>query len=412
MNPIEVRNIGKRFYPRRERVRTFKSAVVDILRLKREVKKIEFWALRKLSFSVEKGKTLGIIGANGAGKSTLLGLIANTMLPTEGEIKVAGRVSSLLELGAGFHPDLTGRENIFLNGSILGLKRFEIEKKFKQIVSFSELESFIDVPVKHYSSGMYVRLGFSIAVEVNPDILLIDEVLAVGDETFRKKCLNKIVDFQKDRKTMLIVSHDLDTLKKICDRIMLIDEGKFIDMGEPLEVVEKYRELGLHKQAGILVKEWGTREIEIGQVKFLDAGGKGTQHFLTGDRITVQIPFCAREKIARPCFGFSVTDREGRICFGTNTLIEKYSVPFVQGKGVINLTIDSIPLFHGKYFFSLAVHSEDHQKHYHRQDNQYVIWVESEKKAEGFVDMKCRWEMVKEVKKIKNFQQGNLGLDI
>ncbi len=392
-NPIEIEDLGKRFYPRRERYRTLKSTVVDLLKLKRGVQKSEFWALRHLSFCVKKGETLGIIGANGAGKSTLLGLIANTMLPTEGKIRVEGRMSTLLELGAGFHPDLTGRENIFLNGSILGLERREIEKRFDQIVAFSQLESFIDVPVKHYSSGMYVRLGFSIAVEVDPDILLIDEVLAVGDETFRKKCLNKIVDFQKRGKTMLIVSHDLETLKKICDRIMLIDEGKFIDMGLPLEVVEKYRELGLHKQAGILVKEWGTREVEIKGVKFLNARGEETQHFLTGDKITVNIPFYAKRRIERPCFGFAVTDKEGRICYGTNTLLEKYSIPFIEGKGVMSLIIDSIPFFHGKYFFSLAVHSEDHQAHYHRLDNQYVIWVESGKKTEGFVEIPCRWEI-------------------
>jgi len=394
MYPIEVKNVGKRFYPHREVYRTFKSTVVDIFKRKKR-KKIEFWALRNISFSAKKGETLGIIGANGAGKSTLLGLIANTMLPTEGEIKAEGRISSLLELGAGFHPDLTGRENIFLNGSILGLEREEIEKKFDQIVAFSELENFIDMPVKHYSSGMYVRLGFSVAVEVDPDILLIDEVLAVGDETFRKKCLNKIVDFQERGKTMLIVSHDLDTLKKVCDRIMLIDEGKFIDMGEPLQVVERYKELGLQKQAGLLAKEWGTREVEFGKVKFLNARGEESQRFMVGDKIIIKIPFYAKKKIEKPCFGFSVTDREGTICYGTNTALEKYTIPLIEGKGSLDLIIESMPLFHGKYFFSLALHSEDHQKQYHRQDNQYVIWVESEKKAEGFVEIPCKWEMTK-----------------
>jgi len=359
MNRIRVENIGKRYVIQGPKERTIKSTVIDLLRGRH--KKQEFWALRNVSFCVRDGETLGIIGPNGAGKSTLLGLIAGTLTPTEGKIEVNGTVSTLLELGAGFHPDLSGRENIYLNGSILGLSKKEIDKKFKKIVEFAELEPFIDVPVKHYSSGMYVRLGFAVAVEVDPDILLIDEVLAVGDAMFRRKCLKKIDEFQKSEKSMLVVSHDLETLKKISHRILLLDEGRVIELGDPAGVVDEYLRSGLYRKGEVVIKEWGSREVEIVRVEMEDEEGKPAQRFLCGRKMRVKIYYkCNKDQISNPVFGFSIADGEGQLCYGTNTQIEGYKIDKITGKGMIELEFPQLTLLQGKYYLSLAIHSWDH----------------------------------------------------
>lgn len=391
MNRIIVENLGKRFNIQGPKERTLKSTVLDLITGR--TKKKDFWALRGVNFSVEDGETLGIIGPNGAGKSTLLGLIAGTITPTEGKIYTEGRISTLLELGAGFHPDLSGRENIYLNGSILGLSKKDIDKRFNEIVSFAELEAFIDTPVKHYSSGMYVRLGFSVAVIVEPDILLVDEVLAVGDAMFRRKCIRKIEEFQKRGKTMLIVSHDLETIKNISNRILLLDEGKIIDLGEPSNVVEEYIRLGLYRKGELVIKEWGTRDIEIERVILCDRYGVEKQRFTSGNPMYIKIYFNAKQRINNPVFGFSIADGEGRLCHGTNTLIENYKIDSVNGKGVMVLEINPLTLLQGKYYLSLAIHSEDHKTHYHRRDNWYVFWVEPDRKADGFLNMPCKWRL-------------------
>jgi len=199
-----------------------------------------FYALRDVSFRVARGETLGIIGRNGSGKSTILKLIAGVMAPSEGEINVYGRVSPLIELGAGFHPDLTGRENVFLNASILGMSRKEVSARFDEIISFAELWDFVDTPVKRYSSGMYIRLGFSVAVHSDPEILLIDEVLAVGDAAFQEKCLARMNNFRRLGKTMVFVSHDMDQVRQVCDRVLLLHEGELLAEGKPDEVIRRY----------------------------------------------------------------------------------------------------------------------------------------------------------------------------
>jgi len=205
-----------------------------------EQTKNNFIALDDITFNVKKGDTLGIIGPNGSGKSTILKLIAGVTAPTEGNVNVSGRISPLIELGAGFHPELTGRENIFLNGAILGLTQKEIEKNFDSIVKFSELEEFIDQPVKFYSSGMYMRLGFSVAIHTHPDILIVDEILAVGDPNFQQKCFKKMEEFKKNEVTILYVSHDLDTVVKFCSRCLLISHSKLISDGTPKEICQQY----------------------------------------------------------------------------------------------------------------------------------------------------------------------------
>ena len=389
MKAIDIQHISKKYILRKEAARTLKSTVLSLI--KRTTIKNDLWALKDVNLSVDKGETMGIIGANGAGKSTLLGIIAGTITPTEGTVTVNGRMSTLLELGVGFHPDLTGRENIYLNGSIIGLSREYIDKKFDDIVNFAGLANFIDIPVKFYSSGMYVRLGFSVAVEVDPDLLLVDEVLAVGDEVFKKRCLGKMADFQKNGKTIVVVSHDLETVKRICDRVMLLGEGKILDLGMPEKVVEEYKRLGLQQQDNIVEKEWGTREAEIVDAKFYDKNGVETARFNSGEAITVKIFYRCKRRIDDPIFGFSIADFQGKLCFGSNTIIENYPIDYINGEGSIQLTIEPINLMRGKFFFSLSLHSRDHQTNYHRLDNMFTIWIISDKKAEGFVDLPCKW---------------------
>ena len=239
---ITFDGVSKRFILHHQRSRSFQEALVNFVH-RRNGSAEQFWALRDVSFKVDGGETFGIIGQNGSGKSTVFKLISRILEPTAGQITVRGKVSALIELGAGFHPDLTGRENIYLNGSILGLNRKQIDSKFEEIVAFSELERFIDTPIKHYSSGMYMRLGFSVAVHVDPDVLVIDEVLSVGDANFQQRCLEVIERFKKEGKTILLVSHDLDLVRRFCDRLMLLSEGQLMAIGKVDKVISRYKEL-------------------------------------------------------------------------------------------------------------------------------------------------------------------------
>jgi len=391
MEAIRVSNISKKYFLRKEANRTLKSTFLGIVKRNRLIQ--DFWALKGLNFAVEKGETFGIIGANGAGKSTLLGIIAKTITPTEGSVEVNGRISSLLELGAGFHPDLTGRENIYLNGSILGLSKKYLKERFDAIVSFAELAEFIDMPVKHYSSGMYVRLGFSVAVQTDPDILLVDEVLAVGDESFRRKCLAKLTEFRQAGKTIAVVSHDLDTVRKICDRVMLIAEGKTIEIGDPTRVVEEYSRLGTQHADILAPKEWGTREVIVSNVRFFDKNGIETEQFVSGEKISAEIFYEASCRIDDPVFGFSIRDVEGRLCAGSNTINSDCKISHIEGNGSIALTIGPLALTRGKFLMSFSLHSRDHKTNYHRLDNKYAIWVSSRTNDEGIVSIPSRWSM-------------------
>ncbi len=389
MKAVEVVNVSKRYLLRKEAGRSLKSTVVGLLTGKRI--REDLWALRDVAFSADQGETVGIIGANGAGKSTLLGVIAGTITPTSGVVRVHGRMSTLLELGAGFHPDLTGRENIFLNGSILGLSRKYIQERFTGIVEFAGLSEFIDMPVKHYSSGMYVRLGFAVAVEVDPDILLVDEVLAVGDEEFRKKCIARMAEFQKAGKTILVVSHDLEAVKRMCHKLVLLGEGKIVHLGDPEKVVAEYRRLGLQEQDNVVKREWGTREAVISGVQFLDEAGTESLRFKGGEPIIVSIFYRCPRRIEDPIFGFAISDYQGRMCYGSNTILDDAPIDHIEGEGQVRLVLDSPPLMRGKFYFSFSVHSRDHQTNYHRLDNMHSIWITSDTKREGFIRLVSKW---------------------
>lgn len=238
---IEIRGLGVQFRLFHERVTTLKEAVVHLF--KQYKKWDDFWALKDVNISMKRGETLGIIGHNGSGKSTLLKTVAGVLDPTVGTVEACGRIAPLIELGAGFDPELTGRDNVFLNGAILGYSRKEMLAKFDRIVDFAELRDFIDLPVKNYSSGMYMRLGFAIATDVEPDILIIDEILAVGDERFQKKCMDRVYQFQKKGVSILYVSHALSQMEQLCDRLVLLDHGRVDMQGDPAKVVARYREL-------------------------------------------------------------------------------------------------------------------------------------------------------------------------
>lgn len=390
-NAILVENVTKEFLVRQSGTHSLKAAVLERFmgrgRYQRTLK-----ALEDVSFTVQKGETLGIIGSNGAGKSTLLSLITGTMATTSGTIRTVGSVSSLLELGAGFHPELTGRENVYLYGAIMGMSRTQMLDRFDSIVRFAELEDFIDQPVKHYSSGMYVRLGFAVAVEVDPDILLIDEVLAVGDEAFQRKCLAKMDDFRRKGKTMMIISHDITTIQGISDRILLLDHGKVAGLGEPMSIAQGYRKASRERLAKSSEREWGTGEVNIESVKLIGGKGVAEDEFIYGDSLRIEISYNAPSRIEEPVFGMSIKDVKGATMFGTNTQIEGTSIDRVQGRGTVSMVVDKLTLASGTYLLSVAVHSADHRSNYHRVDNRYTFTVASEKQFEG-VYMPTSWSV-------------------
>jgi ABC-type polysaccharide/polyol phosphate transport system ATPase subunit len=389
---IFVENVGKRFTLQRSGVRTLKTFFLEWVRRTPSTAR-DLWALREINFAVRHGEVLGIIGANGAGKSTLLSLLAGTMVPTEGRITTRGSISSLLELGAGFHPDLTGRENIFLYGATMGLSRRRMQTRFDAIVAFAGLESFIDQPVKHYSSGMYIRLGFAIAVEVDPEILLIDEVLAVGDAAFQRKCLKRMEAFREQGKTMLIISHDLPTIQSISDRILFLDHGRIMGDGIPKEIVEAY-EMFIHRRnSADLQREWGTREVVLTDVEFRHRNGQKGGKFSYGESLTAGIRYTAQHRIENPVFGFAIADQHGRIVNGNNSQIERVAIPFIEGEGTIELQFDHLNLAKGLYLFSFSIHSWDHKVNYHRRDNSFPIEVESAAPFEGYFYLPCRWSV-------------------
>ncbi len=387
---IIVTGVSKHYVLTGSATRSLKTAFLDRLRRRRAPRPV-VKALDDVSFSVDRGETLGIIGANGAGKSTLLSLLTGTIQPTAGDIRALGTVSSLLELGAGFHPDLTGRENVFLYGAIMGLSRRQMTDRFDAIVQFAGLREYIDQPVKHYSSGMYVRLGFAVAVEVDPDILLIDEVLAVGDVNFQRKCIAKIQEFRARGKTMLIISHDLATIQRISNRILLLDGGRIVGIGSPESMVDRYQVLARERNRKGLEREWGTGEVLITGVEFLAPDGTASDAFHWGQPLRARVHFNAMQAVDNPVFGFAISDEEGRLVHGSNTQIESLPIARISGTGTVTLHLERILMAAGTYLFSFSVHSADHKTNFHRLDNCFSITVESEKNFEGYCFMPSHW---------------------
>lgn len=366
---INVRGVSKRFKLYHERHQTLKERVINLRRARYE----EFWALRDVSLDVAEGETVGLVGPNGSGKSTLMKLIAGILRPDEGSVTTRGRVASLLELGAGFHPDLTGRENVYMNASILGLTRKETARYFDSIVAFAELEPFIDMQVKHYSSGMYVRLGFAVAVHVEPELLLVDEVLAVGDEAFQRKCLDRIRAFQKEGRTIVFVTHAVDLVRVICTRATFLHHGEQLADGNPNEVVREYRK-AVHGEAHLEAapfEERGTREVVILGVELRDRDGQKRQMFTTGEDLVVVVDVYAPSPVSDPVVGCAIYDDREQEVFGTNTAIRQRDLGTLDGKMRVTFTLRGLPLATGTYSVTVGVHTRDERTAYHWQEKAY-----------------------------------------
>lgn len=382
-----------------------KTTVVDCIRGR---KPRTFTALDDINFQVLKGETVGLIGHNGAGKSTLLSIIAGTMSTTTGSVRTVGSLSSLLELGAGFHPDLTGRENVLLYGAIMGIPRETMRRRFDAIVDFAGLREFIDQPVRFYSSGMYVRLGFSVAVEVDPDILLVDEVLAVGDADFQAKCLAKMDDFRRAGKSMILISHDIGTIRRVSDRIAYLSHGRLIGLGDPERMAKRYEADRIRasldhgsttdssNDPATKQKEWGTREAELTNVVFVDPTNGvelPDETFLSAEGdVVLRIRWHSNVRIEDPVFGYSIAESTtGRCIYGTNTQIERQKIEFIEGDGSIQLRFHTDTIQAGVYLLSFSLHSADHMTNYHRLENHLLLRVTRKKPFDGLCFIPSEW---------------------
>lgn len=356
ISAIKVENLSKMY-----RIQTVKPAFTLRDKLteigKPKLKQQDFWALKNLTFEVYQGEVLGVIGKNGSGKSTLLKILSRITEPTGGKVTLRGRVASLLEVGTGFNPELTGRENIFLNGAILGMTKREITNKFNEIVAFSGVETFLDTPVKRYSSGMYVRLAFAVAAHLESEILLVDEVLAVGDAEFQEKCIGKMNSITRDGRTVIFVSHNLEAVRLLCHRAILINRGKLVMTGKPRDVIQKYishqtphksaNEVEVLSSKGIIKKAW----IE-------NAHGELTSTIPSGSSMIIKFSFKANEKLINPSFGFNISDRDGRsVASLASYLISKNTYTDCT-EGIAICTVDKLPLLPGNYLISLGLGKE------------------------------------------------------
>jgi ABC-type polysaccharide/polyol phosphate transport system ATPase subunit len=435
---IELRNVSKiyRRYGGRQ-FATLKSALLQ-RSLLRDLKPSEtFPALSDVSFSVPRGSTFGVIGRNGSGKSTALKLVAGITKPTSGTVRVDGRISALIELGAGFHPEISGRENVFINGIMLGLTRRQIQERFDAIVDFAELREFIDAPVKTYSSGMYMRLGFAVAIHVDPDVLLVDEVLAVGDEGFTHKCLDKFSELRRRGKTILLVTHSLALVERFCDTALWLDGGRVHGHGDPKRVVDAYLtdvEASEGQQlatataraveatsapesapaaadqadagdqappggpaAGELMDmfrategRWGSRDVEITDVAFVGRDLAPSFVFHSGDPMSIRLKVRAHQPVTDFVFGVGLFNADGVCCYGTNTYAEDMEPERLTGEAEVTFDIEALDLVEGTYKVDLAVHKRDGVPYdYHRL--LYTFRIKSRARDVGIYRPRHRW---------------------
>jgi ABC-2 type transport system ATP-binding protein len=351
---ITVEGVSKKFRLYHDRNQTLKAAVMRGRRARYE----EFWALEDVSLEIAEGTTYGLIGTNGSGKSTLLKCLARILRPDKGTTRTRGKVSALLELGAGFHPELSGRENVYLNGSILGLSRGELDRRFDDIVGFAGLERFIDTPVKNYSSGMYVRLGFSVAINVDPDILLVDEVLAVGDEQFQRRCNERFADLKAEGKTIVVVSHSLGSVRSMCEEVAWLDSGTLRAVGPASDIVDDY--LGeVHQDRAAETHatgaRWGSGEVVVEHLELLDAHGLPSTEVNTGDAVTIRLHYVATEDIEDPTFTLAVHTIEGVLVTSPTSREAGFVPDRLTGKGVVDLVVDPLLLLPGTYDLSASI---------------------------------------------------------
>ena len=386
---IRVNDVTKKFVINREK--SLKERVVVGRRTKNRQE--EFYALRNVDFEVEASHTLGLIGANGSGKSTLLKVIGGILRPDSGWVERRGRLAALLELGAGFHPDLTGRENVYMNASILGLTRRQTQEYFDAIVDFSGIEEFIDTQVKFYSSGMYVRLAFAVAVHVDPEILLVDEVLAVGDEMFQRKCMEHIRRFQRDGRTIVFVTHSFDLVRQLCDRVIMLDHGVMVADGPPMEALRKFRDT-YAPDAAETGDEGGSHTLEIVKVVLTDGDGKPRDRFNTGETIAIEIEVLAHEPTDDWLCGVAVYNHVEQLLYGTNTRLMGVKPERLTGRHKMRLVLSDTPLIEGMYHFTLALQRHDESENYHWVDRAAQFRVFSQTTDAGIMYMRPSFELL------------------
>lgn len=367
-NVIEVKDVTKSFKVYLDKGSQLKERLLFRKRSRYEERKV----LRGISFSVKKGEAIGLIGHNGCGKSTTLKLLTRIMYPDSGSIKMQGRVSSLIELGAGFHPDMSGRENIYTNAAIFGLNKKEIDSRIQSIIDFSELKDFIDNPVRTYSSGMYMRLAFSVAINVDADILLIDEILAVGDANFQSKCFNKLREIKSHGTTIVIVSHSLGQIEQICDRSIWIHEGLIKAEGPPKEIDLEYLDYMSRKiqdrnkkseEAADTEepaenkdgKRWGSGEARIKRIRSFASDGTEQSVFRVGEDIRLVVDYTVKKPVQDAVIGFGIFDMNGVQCYGTNTRIDKLPEMTLTKDGTAEITMKNVQLLSGEYMIDIAI---------------------------------------------------------
>ena len=403
---ISVKNVEKSFKIYSDKGHTLKER---LLFFKQRNSYTRHEVLKGVTLEIEKGEVVGLVGHNGCGKSTLLKLMTKIIYPDKGKIEINGKISSLLELGAGFHPDMTGRENIYTNASIFGLTKKEIDGRLDEIIEFSELEEFIDSPVRTYSSGMYMRLAFSVAINVDADILLIDEILAVGDARFQAKCFNKMLELKKREITIVIVSHDLGSIERLCNRAVWIENGKIRDEGIPHDIVAEYLDdiMNKDKNEKIKIKDQskvndqekkkevfeekniekeekkkkdknrtGNKDIEIINIKLLNEKNEVSDTYNSEDKLKIKVKYKKNnEKLKDSVFGFGIFRNDGLNCYGTNTFIDNFEKIKIQDEGIVEVDIESIQLLEGKYYLDIAFHDEYGKPYdYIRKANFFTVY--------------------------------------
>jgi ABC-type polysaccharide/polyol phosphate transport system ATPase subunit len=399
---VQVDGLSKRFKLYRERNQSLKAALMRGKRASFE----EFWALRDVSFEIPVGSTFGLIGENGSGKSTLLKCIAHILQADTGSVQVNGRIAALLELGSGFHQELSGRENVYLNGSILGLGKKELERKFDEIVDFAGIEEFIDQPVKNYSSGMYVRLGFAIAINVDPDILLVDEVLAVGDAAFQEKCMDKFAEFRRRGKTVVIVSHAMGSLRSMCDRAVWLEHGHLIREGRANEIVDGYLDSTFQTRADEVIDVsqpddvadgggepmMGSGEVMIKSVAMVDGSGRRRDRFRTGDQVTIRLQYSCSRDIENASFGYALENADGVYVWAHSTIDSGYQIERLTGDGTIDLVIPGLPLQPGTFDLTATVaNTNSHVFHLVRHCLRFHVDFGTPRESGGIVVFSGEW---------------------
>jgi ABC-2 type transport system ATP-binding protein len=388
---VSVENVWKYFRLYHEKNQYLKSTLLRGRRARYD----EFWALKGVDFEIPFGSTFGIIGSNGSGKSTLLKCLAGILSPDKGSVSCNGRMAALLELGAGFHPDLSGRENIYLNGAILGMTRSEIDRKLEEIIDFSGLEKFVDTPVKNYSSGMVVRLGFAVATNVNPEILIIDEVLAVGDESFQHRCHEKIESFRQEGRTIILVSHGLMQVAQLCSTVAWLEKGVIQEIGPSYEVIGKYAGQShdaAPKVEGEIGERWGSHEAEITRAEFVNVDGVPVHVLKTGEPISLQIDYTAHMPIKEPVFGIRITHLHGTNVWGSNTKRMGFQPATLNNSGTITLNIPELPILAGTYDLTVALtdqHETYEYDHWERRVRFDVVQYNSF--DEGLIQIQANW---------------------